>query len=39
MSINFTKGLFQNNVRYRNSKKSEINPKLKKNVQDVTKKL
>ena len=39
MSINFTKGLLQNNVRYRNSKKSEINPKIKKNFQDATKKL
>ena len=39
MSINFTKGLPQNNVRYRNSKKTEINQKLKKNFQEVTKKL
>ena len=39
MSINFTKGLLQNNVRYRNSKKTEINQKLKKNFQEVTKKL
>ena len=39
MSINFTKGLLQNNVRYRNSKKPEINQKIKKNFQDATKKL
>ena len=38
MSINFTKGLPQNNVRYRNSKKPEIVSKTKK-IQDATKKL
>ena len=38
MSINFAKGLPQNNVRYRNYKKSDFNPKIKK-LQDATKKL
>ena len=38
MSVNLTKGLPQNNVRYRNSKKPEVNPKIKK-LQDATKKL
>ena len=38
MSINLIKGLPQNNVRYRNSKKPEINSKTKK-LQDATKKL
>ena len=38
MSINFTKGLPQNNVRYRNSKKPETNSKVKK-LQDAAKKL
>mgnify|MGYP003571327718 CR=1 FL=1 len=38
MSMNLTKGLPQNNVRYRNSKKPEVNPKIKK-LQDATKKL
>ena len=38
MSINFTKGLPQNNIRYRNSKKQEINSKVKK-LQDASKKL
>ena len=38
MSVNLTKGLPQNNVRYRNSKKPEVNPKTKK-IQDATKKL
>ena len=40
MSINFTKGLPQNNIRYRNSKKPEININSKvKKLQDVNKKL
>ena len=38
MSINFTKGLPQNNVRYRNSKKPEIISKTKK-IQEASKKL
>ena len=38
MSINFSKGLPQNNVRYRISKKPEIIPKTKK-IQEASKKL
>ena len=38
MSINFTKGLPQNNIRYRKSQKPEINSKVKK-IQDANKKL
>ena len=36
--MNLSKGLPQNNVRYRNSKKPEVNPKIKK-LQEATKKL
>ena len=38
MSINFTKGLPQNNIRYRKAQKTEINPKNKK-LQEANKKL
>ena len=38
MSVNFNKGLPQNNVRYRNSKKPETNSKVKK-LQDANKTL
>ena len=38
MSINFTKGLPQNNIRYRKSQKPEVNSKVKK-IQDANKKL